>query len=288
MKKGNIIVLNEVNPGELILSLNDNSGKIREKEEVIDVDEKEKLLIYREITSAYIKGITTLILKGNTLKEKSPHLKDILNKLMGFEILEQTNARIVVKDLLSLENLSIHSIIRKTAIIAESMIEDSKKLTNSSSTYKHLYNRDDDVNRLVFLVLRVIKMGLKNPNIAKIIDMDNIEMFNSWNVIGCIEEIADEAKRINKWATSLDIDRIKETGFLNLYEEVETLYKKSIRALYTEDKKLAMEVTISKKTLMIKCNKIQNKNLYPEINRILDRLRTMIINIRNLSREVYT
>ena len=131
-------------------------------------------------------------------------------------------------------------------------------------------------------------MGLRSPSIAKTIKMSNEDMFNNWNVVECIEEIADEAKRINKWATHLDLDRVRETGFLTLYEEVESLYKKSIKALYTKDKKLAMSVTMLKKTLMIKCNKIQNKNLYPDINRILDRMRTMIIHIRNISREVYT
>lgn len=289
LTKGSVILLEEKTPSELIISLDNNSSlSSEEKEEVIDVDGKEKLLLYREITSAYIRGITKLILKGNQLRDKSFHIKDTLNKLMGFEILEQTNSRIVAKDLLSIDNISVQQVIRKISIITESMIEDSKKLTNSLANYKHLYSRDEDVNRLSFLVLRVIKMGLRSPGVAKKIKMNNEEMFNNWNVVECLEEIADEAKRINKWATKLDISKVRDTGFLDLYEEVEALYKKSIKAIYTKNKKLAMEVTTSKKNLMMKCNKIQNKNLYPDINRILDRMRTMIIHIRNISREVYT
>ena len=72
--------------------------------------------------------------------------------------------------------VSIEKTIRRMDIIVRSILKDlidSKEEMTDSINY-----RDFDVNRLYFLLFKIVKSALKDPNIAKIVGIDkNIDIF---------------------------------------------------------------------------------------------------------------
>tara|TARA_Y100000310_G_C20668737_1_gene809080 strand:- start:1361 stop:2308 length:948 start_codon:yes stop_codon:yes gene_type:complete len=286
LKKGNLIYVDERSQSELVLSLG-KSSEIEEKEEIIDIDSYDLESLKRKITSSYVRGVTNLILRGNNLAEISIELKELLHNLIGLEIMEQTTSRIVAKDLLSIENISISNMIRKITIITESMIEDSKTITNEPRHSLHLYSRDEDVNRLSYLILRIIKMGFKSPVVARNLEMDGEQLFQHWELVENLESVADEAKRISRSITKLNIKKLKTTKFIEIYEEIESIYKKVIQYYYKGDKDGAFKVSSLKKVIVKKCDSLLVEYNHPEIVRLVERLKTMMVSIRNLSRLVY-
>ena len=286
LSKGSTIFVDESSSSELILSL-DNSSKREEYEVVIDLKSKDKHQIHREVTSAYVKGATTIIIKGNKLKSNFSVVKNLLHNLMGLEIMEQTSSRIVAKDILSVDTLSIENIIRRITIITESMLEDSKKITTNFSNYRNLNSRDIEVNRLVFLVLRIIKMGFNSPALAKQIKMTNEDLFKNWNIVDFLEEIADEAKRISRIIPQLDTSKLERTKFNEVYGEVEDLYKKAKKAYYLNDQNLAFDVSAHKTGLVKKCDGLLEQHNTSQMARMVERMKAMIAAIRNISRVIY-
>jgi phosphate transport system protein len=286
LEKGSTIFVNESSSSELILSL-DNSTKRKDYEIVIDLKNKDKHQVHREVTSAYVKGATTIIIKGSKLKSNFSVVKSLLHNLMGLEIMEQTSTKIVAKDILSVDTLSIDHLIRRITIITESMLEDSKKITTNFSNYRNLKSRDTEVNRLVFLVLRIIKMGFNSPALAKQIKMTNEDLFKNWNVVDFLEEIADEAKRISRIIPEIDSSKLEDTKFNEIYDEIRELYKSAKKAYYLKNQDLAFEVSSCKTSLVKKCDNLLEEHNTAQMARIVERMKAMIASIRNIARIVY-
>ncbi|MEK6856972.1 MAG: phosphate uptake regulator PhoU, partial [Nanoarchaeota archaeon] len=168
LKRGDLIYLHENGEKELLITphlLKDTPQEL--KEITISIDKKEIDTIQREITSAYINNYHLINIAGENLSE---HLKDIRNIIQDFvalEVVEQTNKRIVVKDLLNLDDIAIDKTIKRMDMVVRSMLQDSKGSVEKPELDESIRFRDEDVNRIYFLLFRLLKSALKNPKIAE-------------------------------------------------------------------------------------------------------------------------
>ncbi|MCX6707491.1 MAG: phosphate uptake regulator PhoU, partial [Candidatus Woesearchaeota archaeon] len=82
-------------------------------------------------------------------------IKLILRNLTGIEIIQQDSERIIAKDLLNINEISIETLIRRMDNITRSMLTDSISCLRKD-IYEEIYERDMEVNRLLYLAYRVI------------------------------------------------------------------------------------------------------------------------------------
>ena len=287
LKKGDLIYFTENGSNELILTSKEDNKEIPEKEITIDITEKNFNQIRREISTAYVNNYRVLNIIGKNLSGKLQDVKKCLNNLMSMEIMEQTSKNIIAKDFLDINTISIENIIRKIDIIIRSLIADSK-LTLNENNSENIYQRDEDVNRLCFLILRTIKFNLTNLSNIKEPNITPIILVGYWRVTDYLEKIADEIKRIARFVTKAKLKNKKASEFLNLYSKIEAFYLETMKTYYNKNKEDAIKLTDRKKEFIVLCDryleKYGNSKWTPNL---IERLKIMINEIYSIARTVY-
>lgn len=297
LKKGDLISVSDEG-FELILKSNQEEEKSDLKEINIDSKGKEMELLKAEIVSSYLNNYDSInILFDNNSKE-AQKIKDIMRNLSGLEIMEQTSTRIVAKNLININEISIKTIIRRMDIITRAMMEDAILCTRAQCTYESIHHRDVDVNRLYYLGYRVIKNAMKNPRIAKSLGTEPWQLHSDSLIILRIEKIADRQKRIARYLCENNLDRAMLAELGKVHTDISEAYNEVMKSYYSLDKELAFKMEVSNKGITEACNRLlekytlthsstKGKNVSSNlvaVAKIIENLKATAVEVRNMAR----
>lgn len=288
LKKGDLIYLEEKD-ADLILSPHSQNTEQKEKEITIEVDGKELKHIKREIIGAYIKNHKTIILTGNEIKDKAKEIQSVIQRLVALEVMEQTSKRIVAKDFLNLDDVSTKSILRKLDVIIRSMFEDCEK-SFEEDNYESINYRDLDVNKLVFLMFRIVRFGQENTSYAfKKFDLSPVELSNLWWLSYDLESIADEIKRIARYLRQVSLDKHKQKEFIGLLREIKESYLNIMKAYYNKDIPLVHKVINQREDIISHCESFGGKDKQggKMVGLLAERAKIAIVHINHIGRVFY-
>ncbi len=257
LKKGDLLMIDEHSDG-LLLNLNNNEAQKEEKTITIIIDNKDLDIIKTEIVSAYLNNYNVIEIISKDLKEKAPEIKKILMSLAGLEILEQTSKKIISKYLIDSNELSIDKLIRRMDNITRAMIQDSIESLNGVDNSSNLANRDEEVNRLHFLVHRIIRGALENVRIASSFNTNPLKLLRDHTTAMQIERIADSTKRICRYLNDTQIKGKWLGEIKKLFASIKWAYLDVMKAYYTNDKNLALKIETENKKLLVECNNFFN------------------------------
>ncbi len=287
LKKGDLIYFNENGNGEIVLSAKEGNNEILDKEITIDVTGKNFNEIRRELSTAYVNNCRIINIIGKDLNEKSQDIKKCLQNLMALEIMEQTSKNIVAKDFLDLNTISMDNIIRKIDIITRALMSDSK-LTVNQNNYENIYQRDEDVNRLSFLVFRTVKFALNNPQTLKNFNITPLGLLGYWQLTNYLEKIADETKRISRFVTRAKLKGKRASDFVILYSKIESHYLETMKIYHNKDKESAIKLTDKKQYYIELCDEYLKNYINSKwVPNLIERLKIMINEIHSILRIVY-
>lgn len=299
LKKGDLISVSDIG-SELVLSANQQEQKSDAKEISIDAKSKGIDFLKAEIVSSYLNGYDTINILFENNSKDVPRIKEIIRNLSGLEIMEQTSTRIVAKNLINVNEISINNIIRRMDIITRAMMEDAILCCRGHCNYDSIHHRDVDVNRLYFLCYRVIKNAIKNPRIAKSLGIDTWQLHTENLMIMRIEKIADRQKRIARYLCSLNLDRSTLEELERAYMQISDAYNEVMKSYYNRDKQAAIQIEASNKDRTTACdtllekytniltktkNKSANTNLVV-VAKVVENLKATAVEIRNVARTV--
>src|SRR3989344_3432259 len=144
LEKGDSLFINENLNNELVFNPRPFEGRAGKKQITIHIDGKDKSRIKREIVSAYLNNYNIIKTEGDTAKYGG-YVRDAIKNLMALEIVEE--------------------IIRKIDTITKSMMLDVKTIDGKGDS-ENLMQRDEQINRLVYLIMRTMRFTLDNPGMA--------------------------------------------------------------------------------------------------------------------------
>lgn len=247
LKKGDLMAVSE-NGSELVIAPN-NMGQQKDIESEITINATGKDMdhLKAEIVSSYLNNYNTINIISENLNEDAAKIKEIIRNLSGLEIMEQSTKRITAKDLININDISIRNIIKRMDMITRAMIDDSMLAAKGHDTYDVLHSRDVDVNRLYFLAHRVIKNAMKNPKVLKAIGTEPWKLLCDKMVLVRIEAIADTQKRIARYLKYANLGREAQTELERLHFMMAQKFADVMKAYYTTDVKLAMEIEVTNK-----------------------------------------
>ncbi len=299
LKKGDLISID--NDGvELILRANQQEQKQDSKECSIEVQGSDIELTKAEIVSSYLNGYDTINILFDKAYKNAPKIKDIIRNLSGLEIMEQTSTRIVAKNLININEISIKNIIRRMDIITRAMIEDAILCYKGHPLYDSIQNRDIDVNRLYFLSYRVIKNALKNPRIAKLLGIEPWHLHSDTLVILRLEKIADRQKRIARYLCTSHFNRATLSELELLHIEIADTYNNAMKSYYNQERETAFQIEVTNKDRIASYDKFlekytnvhacikgktTNSNLIA-VAQIIENLKATAASIKNIARTV--
>ena len=158
--------------------------------------------------------------------------------LVGLEVIEETGDRVVLQDLLDSSELSVHNAITRMRLVSLTMLADAvTALVEDDDELAHdVIERDDDVDRLYYMVSRVFRTVLRNPAAATEIGFPRETVFDYQSAARQLERIADHATKIA--GISLEIGVVDDAvveGLRDLQDAAESVPETAMDALLTDD-----------------------------------------------------
>ena len=242
--------------------------KVNEEQEerIIEIDADSvdtPTYLFRCLIGAYIAGYT--IIKIRSKDAIHPFVRTVTRKFtqvtIGQEVVEETNNSITIKDLLNPVEMPFEKSIRRMHLIVKNMHKNAIKiLKNRDKTIaEDIFSRDDDVDRLHWLIARQHNMVSRDVNLARKMGITTEKVVNYFLISKIIERIGDHAVRIAKNILNFVDEKIDEK-IIDAIESASDLalkiFDKSIDSFVERDIELANKNIDSLTKLASLCEKI--------------------------------
>jgi len=282
LKKGDSLFFEENENQDLVLS-SKPKGKTEKKEILINADKKEVDRVIADVIAAYVNNYNIIKIKGKDLSNVNKEIKNVLNDFVAVEIVEESPNIIIAKDFLDINEFTQKDLIRKIDLTTRSMIEDSIKCVEKKK-FENLTKRDKEVNKLTFLIYKISKNALKDPEILNKLGIKSVHLVTDWMAVSNIEKLADETKRISKFVKCKKLTDEQSKELSMIYKEMEKYFKDVMKAFYNKDKNLAHSIIANYRVLTKKCDDYFEKHYEPVIGNIVEKLKGIATRVRNIAR----
>ncbi|MFX0125935.1 MAG: PhoU domain-containing protein [Candidatus Hodarchaeota archaeon] len=159
LNKGSNVIIKELSTGDLIIY--PQKSPIESQKRTTRIIESGH--VSRDILAAYLLGsdIITVVSKDRDPLARKGAIKDLSRQLIGLEILGETQQRIELHFLIDSSSLpNPREYVRRCFSIANQMQQDvvTAFLNSDISLAEEVIERDVEVNRLYFLIVRMLKI----------------------------------------------------------------------------------------------------------------------------------
>jgi phosphate uptake regulator len=200
----------------------------------------------RAVMTMYVSGFDIIRLEAARITaEQRRIIRDATQGLVGLEMIEETADRVVLQDLLDSSELSVLNAITRMRLVSLTMLSDAVEalIEDDNDLAADVIQRDDDVDRLWYMVSRVFRTVLRNPTAANEIGFPRETVFDYQSSARQLERIADHATKIA--SLSQEIGEITgETA--DLLDQLETeaiaVPETAMDALLADDNDEAVEL----------------------------------------------
>jgi len=279
LERGSILYLEEKSDTELVVTATLQQRSKEVKDIIISTKGKEVYEIQRELTSAYVNNYGVIRIEGEDLVEKIEQVRKIVNDYIGLEVIEQTGSKIKIKDLIDLNEISIDSTIRRMDMIIRSVFIDALALGKNMT--KSIELREYDINRLYFLLFRLVKNSLSNSTVADHFGINNTQAMAYWYYAHNLKEIGD---RLKKLTTALNDTNKK--SLVPVFEQIQQSYLDIMKAGEKKNKQLASDVVTRRTQIILKCADLVKHDKSADVANIIGNITELETNICNLARMV--
>lgn len=203
----------------------------------------------REIIGKYLLGfdIIRIEAKERISFDVRDTIKKTVSRLVGLEIIEEDYSNIVLQCLLEPSSFPPEKIMRRGYTIAAGMHRDIVNAFVSGDTQlaKSVIARDDESNRLYFLLVRILRTIIQNPSLSEKLGVSPIECLDYRLAASLVEAIGDECARVAMKTMELEGKKLGK-DLCKLFLEFRTVcfeaHENALTAFLTGDMKLAEDV----------------------------------------------
>jgi phosphate uptake regulator len=243
LDKGTTLAVSESADGRLCLD-----PRYDAEREPLSVVLKPTSYLDREIVGKYLLGydIIRVEAKNRISPEERALIKKASSRLVGLEIVEEDYARIVLQCLLEPSAFPPEKILRREYNIAASMHRDAVRafLEGDVHLAKNVIARDDEVNRLYFLLVRILRTIIQNPSLGEKLGIRSIDCLDYRLCASLVETIGDSAVEIVHKVLALKGAKISEVSqsIAKFHSMVFEAQEKALKAFFGRNVVLAEEV----------------------------------------------
>ncbi len=201
VKKGATVSVDELSARKLIVRpIEDVAEKPREIE--VEYPGEDLSEVMNDVTGAYLLGFDVIRIVGKKVisREDRARLKATMARLVGLEIMDEDSKRVTVQFLLESSAIIPEKIVRRMSSILDGMLKDmAEGLTKGDPKLLALVaERDDDVDRLYFLLVRVIRAAIMRPEIADSYGLSPVDVLDYRVLASFLESVGDAVAELSK------------------------------------------------------------------------------------------
>jgi len=261
----------EIETGQDSLSISVNKENRPTKEIVISYPLPKEENIVADITGAYLLGydIIQINSKSSIPGEDREKIRNSMRRLVGMEIIEESASKITMQFLLDNSTLNPEKILKRMSSIALGMYDDVSNglISDDKSNLQTLSNRDVEVNRQYFLLVRLIRSALVDKRLANVFNLENIDVLDYRVAANLLENAGDTIVELADLIYNSSLPKELLKRIFIVIQNFNVLAEKSIIAFTKPDRILAIEAIASHKEFQKKLSKLritlENKKQIP-------------------------
>ena len=201
VKKGATMAVDELSARKLIVRpIEDVVDRPREIE--VEYPGEDLSEVMNDVTGAYLLGFDVIRIVGKKVisREDRARLKATMARLVGLEIMDEDSKRVVVQFLLESSAIIPEKIVRRMSSILDGMLRDiAEGLTRGDAKLLALVaERDDEVDRLYFLLVRAIRAAIMRPEIAESYGLSPVDVLDYRVLASFLESVGDAVAELSK------------------------------------------------------------------------------------------
>lgn len=203
LSKGSVVSIEKSSDGGLLIYPVTESA-LERTEKQIDIQYPSKYGnggLSSEIIAAYLLGYDLIKVKGQHRISAYDRERIIssIKTLIGLEVVEEDGQSITSQFLVDNTAVQPSKIFRRIGSIVRAMISDTlRQLTSNEATkYETVAQRDDEVDRLHFLLVRLIRTAVREPRAAGKFDLSAIDCLDYRVAANSLETAGDYAVELS-------------------------------------------------------------------------------------------
>ena len=244
LDRGSIVSVTETADGQL--AINPKYGVERAPQVAVI---KPTPLLDREIVEKYLLGYD--IIQVEAKERISPvnreRVKQASSRLVGLEIIEENYSKIVMQCLLEPSTFPPQKILRREYSIASGMHRDAVTALIEGDVHlaENVVARDNEVNRLYFLLVRILRTVIQNPGLSEKLVILPIDCLDYRLTASLVESIGDQSACISEKVIKLGGAKIAENLsqlVLKFHTVAYESHENAINAVFSRDVSMAESV----------------------------------------------
>lgn len=199
IQSGSLLYLHPNSDGSILIE----SGSSSEESEctaTIEVQSYSERELIQAIYALYLNGCDSITLLDPTgdVSDKEQTVQSLLPHLIGFEIMEMSSNILSLESLTNAENISVRKSALRLRLIVLSMQRDAliAFVEDDGELAEQVIERDDEVDKLLALVMRYFQLSLGSLNEITRLDMSRAELFQYYYTTRQLERVGDHAQKI--------------------------------------------------------------------------------------------
>ncbi len=266
VRKGTIVAVDELSPGRLLVRPIE-TGPETKNEATVDYPNESLSYVINDVTGAYLLGFDVIKIRGKQVisREDRQKINSMIGRLIGLEIMEEDAKSVTLQFLPESSILEPEKIVRRMVRLTEGMLKDIREATDegNSKILSLVTERDDEVDRLYFLLVRAIRSATKNPELAEKFKLEPVEYLDYRVLASFLESLGDSiaelARRMQDESPTKQFVK-NFNSMLRVLEEMEEVVIKSFlergvnraRGAYLEAEAMERQVAeLSSKTAQL-------------------------------------
>lgn len=244
MKRGSVVSVEETAEGRLLI---DPKYDVERPPQIVTLEPSQ--LLDREIVGKYLLGYDVIRVeaKDHITQEQREQVKQAVRRLVGLEIIEEDYKSIVMQCLLEPATLSPEKVLRREYNFAAGMHRDAVTALIDGDVHLggNVAARDDEVNRLYFLLVRILRTVIRDPQLSERLKITPIDCLDYRLIASFVEGIGDQSVQIADTLNALKGTKLKESVsqvIRKLHNVVLNAHENALKALFDHDISLAENI----------------------------------------------
>jgi phosphate uptake regulator len=256
LRKGSAVAIDESVDGSLVIHPSREGGDDRVERE-IEIQYPSKYSEQgtpNEVTAAYLLGYDMIRVAGRDVIPAKDREKIIsaIKLLIGLEVVEEDARSITTQFLVDKTAVEPSKIFRRISTIVRAMIADTlRHLSEGEPTiFESVAQRDDEVDRLHFLLVRLIRTAVREPLAAKEFSLSAIDCLDYRVAASSLETAGDYAVELSNSVSKLaSIPTPLKFRIEEIRDLLDAVQSNAIRSFIQRDFTLAQQVLLDSWTL---------------------------------------
>jgi len=252
----------EIETNQNNLSIRTQLSKRPSKEVEISYPLSEGEGIVPTITGAYLLGfdIIRIVGKSSISIIDRESVRGSMRKLVGLEIIDEDATNISVQFLLDETSINPQNILKRMSSIALGMFNDVVLALKSGdkTNLETIANRDSEINRQYFLLVRLIRSTIMDTRLAGIFNLENIDILDYRIAANTLEIAGDTVVELSKSLIKSNLSKVDLKKLYDFAKDIDEIQIKSIDSFISNDRMLAINAIRLQKTNSIKILKTRS------------------------------